>query len=278
MLNEQGGVIDDLIVYKMTDEFYRLIVNSATHDKDMAWIQQEAKDFSLAITERTDLAMLAIQGSAVRQKIVEIFTAEECAGILALKPFHAMECGDYFVARTGYTGEDGFEIILKNEKAPDFWQTLLAAGIHPCGLGARDTLRLEAGLNLYGADMDESVTPLEANLAWTVAFDPSDRDFIGRKALEKQQSDGITKRLVGLVLAGPGVLRNHQKVIVAGIGEGEITSGSFSPTLNKGIALARVPNTIGTECQIDIRGKLVHADVVKPPFVRQDKTHRVVTV
>lgn len=278
MLNEQGGVIDDLIVYKMTDDFYRLIVNSATHDKDMTWIQQQANGFSIDITERTDLAMLAVQGPNVRQKITNVFNAQDCEAILALKPFHAMDLGDYFVARTGYTGEDGFEIILKNEKATDFWQTLLDAGISPCGLGARDTLRLEAGLNLYGADMDESVTPLESNLAWTVAFDPSDRDFIGRQALEKQQSEGITKRLVGLMLTGPGVLRNHQKVIVEGIGEGEITSGSFSPTLNKGIALARVPHNIGTECQIDIRGKLVQAEVVKPPFVRQDKTNRVVTV
>ena len=149
------------------------------------------------------------------------------------------------------------------------WQKLLAAGFHPCGLGARDTLRLEAGLNLYGSDMDETVTPLESNLAWTVAFSPEDRDFIGRKALEKQKAAGVPNRLVGLILTGPGVLRNHQKVIVEGVGEGEITSGSFSPTLNKGVALARVPANVGTECLIEIRGKKVPAKVVKPPFVKK---------
>jgi len=270
MLNEKGGVIDDLIIYKMNDEFYRLVVNSGTHDKDIAWFEQQVKKFKVTFKERTDLSMLAIQGPQIRGKIAELFGASE-AVIAQLKPFHAVQAGDFFVARTGYTGEDGFEIILPAAEAPDFWRKLLATGISPCGLGARDTLRLEAGLNLYGADMDETVTPLESNLAWTVAFEPKDRDFIGRQALEQQLEKGVQRILVGLVLEGQGVLRNHQKVVVEGTGEGEITSGSFSPTLNKGIALARVPATINHECMVEMRGKLVLAQVVKPPFVRQGK-------
>lgn len=271
MLNEQGGVIDDLIVYKISADFYRLIVNSATHDKDLTWLKHQAKELAVTLTERTDLAMLAIQGPAVRTKISELFSANESQLILELKPFHAMTVGNFFIARTGYTGEEGFEVILPASEAATFWQKVLHAKIQPCGLGARDTLRLEAGLNLYGADMDETVTPLEANLAWTVAWDPKDRYFIGREALEKQLQMGPQRILVGLVLEGQGVLRNHQKVRVEGLGEGEITSGSYSPTLNRGVALARVPARTGTHCLVEIRGKRIPAQVVKPPFVKHGK-------
>jgi aminomethyltransferase len=271
MLNEQGCVIDDLIVYKINDDFYRLVVNSGTHDKDLAWLTQHAKQFELTLRERTDLAMLAIQGPLVREKISALFPAAEAKTILELKPFHAASVDHYFVARTGYTGEEGFEIILPAVDAANFWQQLLSVDIKPCGLGARDTLRLEAGLALYGSDIDESVTPLESNLAWTVAFDPADRQFIGRAALEKQLQAGVKYQLVGLVLDGQGVLRNHQKVIVEGLGEGEITSGSFSPTLNKGIALARIPVNAAHHCAVEIRGKHVPAWIVKPPFVRHGK-------
>lgn len=271
MLNEKGGVIDDLIVYKMDDTFYRLVVNSGTHDKDLAWMQKQMQGYTFTLQERTDLAMLAIQGPTVLKKISDIFLAEQLSAIQALKPFHAVNFGDWFIARTGYTGEDGFEIILPADKVSSFWEKLLNAGVMPCGLGARDTLRLEAGLNLYGADMDESVTPLESNLGWTVAWEPQDRDFIGREMLEKQRQSGIKHRLVGLVLEAQGVLRNHQKVWVEGVGEGEITSGSFSPTLSKGIALARVPAEIGEQCMVEMRGKQVPAQVIKPPFVRQGK-------
>ncbi len=269
MLNEQGGVIDDLIVYKMTDDFYRLVVNSATRDKDLAWLKKQAKDFKITMQERSDYAMLAIQGPKIREKIPLLFNTEQVKIILDLKPFHAVEIKGWFIACTGYTGEDGFEIMLPATEAASCWQKILAAHIHPCGLGARDTLRLEAGLNLYGSDMDENVTPLESNLAWTVALEPKERDFIGRKALEKQLIAGIKRHLVGLILEGQGVLRNHQKVIATDVGEGEITSGSFSPTLNKGIALARVPAGIGAQCLVEIRGKQVVAQVIKPPFVRK---------
>ncbi|SRR5579883_438601 len=272
MLNENGGIIDDLIVYKMSDDFFRLIVNSGTHDKDLAWLNKQIKKFNVKLTERTDLAMLAIQGPKVKEKIPTLFTAET-AKIQELKPFHAIETENYFLARTGYTGEDGFEIIIPAKKAAEWWQKILDAGIKPCGLGARDTLRLEAGLNLYGSDMTEEVTPLESNLTWTVAFEPKDRDFIGRTALEKQLQDGVKQKLVGLVLEAQGVLRNHQKVIVDGVGFGEITSGSFSPTLSKGIALARVPTATGAHCFVEMRGKKVPALVIKPPFVRQGKAN-----
>jgi len=271
MLNEQGGIIDDLIVYKMSDEFYRLVVNSGTHDKDVAWLTKHALSFDCELKERTDLAMLAIQGPTVREKIHKLFNSEQAKEILDLPVFHAATCEDYFIARTGYTGEEGFEIILPEDKAADLWQRLLALNIKPCGLGARDTLRLEAGLNLYGADMDESVTPLVSNLAWTIGWEPKDRQFIGRAALEEQKRQGLDQQLVGLVLEGNGVLRNHQKVIAEGLGYGEITSGSFSPTLGKGIALARVPAGTTGQCQIEMRGKLVTAQVIKPPFIRHGK-------
>jgi aminomethyltransferase len=278
MLNEAGGVIDDLIVYKNSDQSYRLVVNSATHDKDLAWLYKQAQGFNLKLDERTDLAMLAIQGSLISQKIPMLFPTEQAQAIKELKPFHAVAFNEWFIARTGYTGEDGFEIILPANEATVFWQKILDAHIAPCGLGARDTLRLEAGLNLYGADMDETVTPLESNLGWTVAWEPADRDFIGRKALEKQKQEGVKQSLVGIVLETQGVLRNHQKVFVPGLGEGEITSGSFSPTLNKGIALARVPAGVGSQCMVEMRSKQVPAQVIKPPFVRQGKkTFLVIT-
>jgi aminomethyltransferase len=271
MLNESGGVIDDLIVYKIADDAYRLVVNSATRDKDLAWFHKQVGDFKVDITEQADTAMIAVQGPNVRSKISQTFDSEHQELILGLKPFSFAKIAGWFVARTGYTGEDGFEIIVPAKDAADLWQTLLNAGVKPCGLGARDTLRLEAGLNLYGADMDETVTPLESNLSWTVAFEPAERDFIGRHALETQQKAGIKQKLVGLVLEGQGVLRNHQKVIAEGAGEGEITSGSFSPTLGKGIALARVSATMGEECAVEMRGKYISARIIKPPFVRQGK-------
>ena len=271
MLNEQGGVIDDLIVYKVSDTAYRLVVNSGTRDKDLAWIKKQAEQTDVQIKERTDVAMLAVQGPKVREKIAAVFSKEHLQKILDLKPFHYTTANDYFIARTGYTGEDGFEMIVPVNQASDLWEKLVSSTISPCGLGARDTLRLEAGLNLYGADMDEKVTPLESNLAWTVALEPKERNFIGRAALEKQIQDGIQYKLVGLVLEGQGVLRNHQRIIVENVGEGEITSGSFSPTLSKGIALARVPAGTGNHCLVEMRGKNIPATVIKPPFIRQGK-------
>lgn len=271
MLNEQGGVIDDLIVYKVKPEFYRIVINAGTREKDVAWMREQAEGYSVELVERMDLAMLAIQGPQVTTKIQNLFSPADATAILALKPFHFLCLDDWFIARTGYTGEDGYEFILPITQTAQFWQQCLIAGIAPCGLGARDTLRLEAGLNLYGSDMDEHVTPLESNLGWTVAMEPVERDFIGRQALEKQVRAGLTSKLVGLVLEGPGIIRNHQKILHEANPVGEVTSGGYSPTLEKSIALARVPAEIGEACYVEIRQKQVPAKVIKPPFVRHGK-------
>lgn len=273
MLNEKGGVIDDLIVYRYTDDECRIVVNAATHDKDMAWFKLQAKNFRVKIVERTDLAMIAIQGPNARTKTAKALTVEQARAAEKLKVFSGVAVGEWWIARTGYTGEDGYEIMLPAFEAPIFWKELLAAGVAPCGLVARDSLRLEAGMSLYGSEMDENITPLEANLTWTVAFIPEDRDFIGRKALEEQKASGVKRDLVGLVLEDKGVLRSHQKVIVPNLGEGETTSGGFSPTLNCAIALARVPMgvKVGDSCFVVVRDKQLKAKVVKPPFVRNGK-------
>lgn len=269
MLNSAGGVIDDLIVYFLQEDFFRLVVNSATREKDLAHINAEAKAFDVTVTERPEFAMIAVQGPNTKAKVATLLTAEQQAAVAGMKPFFGVQAGDLFIATTGYTGEDGYEIALPNEQAADFWQQLVTAGVKPCGLGARDTLRLEAGMNLYGQDMDETVSPLAANMGWTIAWEPSDRNFIGRTALEQAKAAG-TAKLVGLVMEQKGVLRHGQKVITAA-GEGEITSGTFSPTLGFSIAMARVPAATGDTAEVDIRGKLVPVKVVKPAFVRMGK-------
>lgn len=268
MLNEKGGVIDDLIVYHVNESFFRLVINAGTREKDLAWMRSQTTGFSVELTERTDLAMLAVQGPDVKNIIARFLPGEKADTLLNLKPFHFIESKSWFIACTGYTGEHGFEVIFPANESSNIWQMLKLAGVSPCGLGARDTLRLEAGLNLYGSDMDETVTPYESNLGWTVALDPSDRHFVGREALEAQKRDGVKHRLVGLVLEGAGIIRNHQRVLIEGDGHGEVTSGGYSPTLEKSIALARVPADIGNQCFVDIRNKQVPALVIKPPFVR----------
>ena len=272
MLNEDGGVIDDLITYFIFDDYFRMVVNAATRDKDLAWITRQAEPFGVIVTERPEIAMIAVQGPDARDKAMSVLTEGEARQAGELKPFFGKFIGPYFIARTGYTGEDGFEIMVSDHEAGNLWDKLLEAGVKPCGLGARDTLRLEAGMNLYGTDMDETISPLEAGLGWTVALQPEERDFIGRKALEAQQAKGGLRKFVGLVLEGRGVLRGHQKVITEDGQEGEITSGTFSPTLQRAIAMARVPATIGDHCQVEIRGKLLPARVVKLPFVRKGQS------
>ena len=274
MLNENGGVIDDLIVYFMTHTWFRLVVNAGTRDKDIAWIRKHAAAFNVEVKERTDLAMLAVQGPEARAKVVKLLSPVGAQAALALGNFVGREIDNWFIARTGYTGEDGFEVMMPVGDAVRVWKELNAAGVASCGLGARDTLRLEAGMNLYGNDMDETKNPLESGLEWTVAFEPAARDFIGRTVLDAIRERGSPMKLVGLLLEDRGVLRSHQKVIVPGVEgptAGETTSGTFSPTLERSIAFARVPAATGNQVQVDIRGKLLNASVVKPPFVRFGK-------
>lgn len=272
MLNEAGGVIDDLIIYYFDETFYRLVVNSATREKDLAWINQQASAFSVEVTEQPDWAMIAVQGPNAKQKVATVLSDEQNAAVEGMKPFFGVQAGELFIATTGYTGEAGYEIMLAPEQAADFWQKLLDAGVAPCGLGARDTLRLEAGMNLYGSDMDETISPLAANMAWTVSWEPADRDFIGRTALEQAKANG-TEKLVGLVMEQKGVLRGGLKVVTPH-GEGVITSGSFSPTLGFSIAMARVPadTSVGDTVQVEMRKKAVDVKVTKAGFVRNGKS------
>ena len=270
MLNEDGGVIDDLIVYFMGQDWFRVVVNAGTHDKDLAWITAHAKKFGVEVKERDDLAMIAVQGPKARERVHEALdNAPE--DLRDMAPFYAHVLGDMFIARTGYTGEDGYEIMLPADRAAAFWDKLKGLGVKPCGLGARDTLRLEAGMNLYGTDMDETVTPLESALGWTVAWDPEDREFIGRDRLENQRRETAARKLVGIILEDKGVLRDHLKVYIDGLEAGEVTSGSFSPTLGKAIGFARVPRDARSTCTVEVRGKQLSARIVKPPFVRNGK-------
>ncbi len=269
MLNESGGVVDDLIVYYINDEDYRMVINAGTTEKDIAWINAQAQGFDVSVEPKFDLAMIAVQGPNAREKVFAAMPGvENIAG--ELKPFNAASLGSLFIARTGYTGEDGFEIMLPDKSAEFTWKMLLEGGVKPCGLGARDTLRLEAGMSLYGSEMNDEVSPLEAALSWTVDLSNEDRQFVGRKALEELKNDGAKNTIVGLVLEGKGVIRDHQKVVTS-LGDGEVTSGTFSPTMGKAIALARVPIGATGSCEIEMRNKLVSAKIVKPPFVRNGK-------
>lgn len=272
MLNERGGVIDDLIVYLLGEEFFRLVVNASTREKDLAWIGQHAAAFNVQVTLREDLAILAVQGPQAREKVIGLLAADAQPVAKGLARFAAVDVAAadgvaLFLARTGYTGEDGFEILLPQTAVVAFWDKLLAARVKPAGLGARDTLRLEAGMNLYGQDMDESVTPYEAALGWTVSLDEG-RDFIGRSALEAQKEAGVPTQLIGVVMDDKGVLRHGQPVLTAN-GQGEILSGTFSPTLGKSIAFARVPAGALDNVRVDIRGREIGLRVVKFPFVRE---------
>ncbi len=272
LLLETGGILDDLITYYLDERWFRLVVNAGTRDKDLAWIRKHAASDGVEVNERRDLAMIAVQGPDARARAAALLSAPDRQRAMALEPFFGAEFTKFFVGRTGYTGEDGFELMIPAVDAAEWWNRLRGAGVACCGLGARDTLRLEAGMNLYGNDMDENTTPLESGLTWTVAFERKERTFIGRAALESQQAAGVARKLVGLVLEERGVLRSHQKVAVAGVGDGETTSGTYSPTLERSIALARVPRATSTQVQVDIRGTLLPARVVRPPFVRNGKS------
>ena len=271
MLTPEGGVIDDLIVYFFSEGAWRLVVNAGTAEKDIAWMRGRAAEGfpGVQLLPRGDLAMIAVQGPQARQKVWAARPAWQVASE-ALKPFNAVTMpGNVMVARTGYTGEDGFELVLPADAAGTLWDDLQQQGVAPCGLGARDTLRLEAGMNLYGQDMDETVSPMVSGLAWTVSFADPERKFIGRDAIEQAADD---RTLVGLKLAERGVMRAHMAVRTDA-GDGEITSGTMSPTIGASIGLARVPAGVepGQAVQVEIRGKWLPAEVVKLPFVRHGK-------
>ncbi len=271
MLNEAGGILDDLIVYNNSHEQetrYLMVVNCATREKDLAWINAQAQNFDCTVTERSELAIVALQGPNAMQVFEKVVSTETQNVVASLKIFQGAYSGDWFIARTGYTGEKGVEIILPAADAKGLWRDLGANGVAPIGLGARDTLRLEAGMNLYGSDMDESVTPLESNMASTVVMD--DHDFVGKRALQTRLDAGIEQQLIGLVMTERGVLRAHYPVFCDGIEVGEITSGAFSPTLQHSIAFARVSRSDG-EMTVAIRKKVVKVLEVNTPFVRNGK-------
>lgn len=272
MLNEQAGILDDLIVYKL-DSGFRTVVNCATREKDIQWIEQQSAGFTVNITERSDLAMIAVQGPQAITKATIALGERHGPVATMLQPFQGFASDAWFLARTGYTGEDGLEIMVPNEDVVKLWNRLLAADVRPCGLGARDTLRLEAGMNLYGNDMTEDNHPLESAMGWTVAWAPDTRDFIGRQALTEIKQSGSSKTIVGLVLEQRGVMRAHQQVFIDPQGEaiGEVTSGTFSPTLNQSIAMARVSKDVKDSCFVEMRGKMLPVKVVKLPFVRNGK-------
>lgn len=267
MLNEQGGVVDDLIVYRR-DQGYRLVVNCATREKDLDWMNARLGDFQVTLTEQPEMAIVAVQGPQARQLVAQVLSGKRGEAVSELGIFRFVEAGEWLIARTGYTGEDGVEIIMPGEVAADLWQQLAAADVRPCGLGARDTLRLEAGMNLYGNDMDEQVSPLAAGMGWTLMF--NERGFVGEAALLAQKAAGHAVQ-VGLVMEGKGILRAHQKVITAE-GEGEVTSGTFSPTLGVSIALARVPAGSVGAAEVEIRNKRQPVRIVQAPFVRNGQS------
>ncbi|WP_028079383.1 glycine cleavage system aminomethyltransferase GcvT [Solimonas soli] len=270
MLREDGGIIDDLICYFLDERWFRLVVNAGTTDKDLAWIRDHAAAFGVDVRQRGDLGILAVQGPLARARVLAHLPPALRVPAESLVYFQAAHEGDVFVARTGYTGEDGFELILPHAELVALWQRLLADGVKPCGLGARDTLRLEAGMNLYGQDMDESTHPLESGLGWTVAWEPKDRAFIGRAAIETLRG-ASPRKFVGLVLEGRGIMRGHMKLRFADGSSGETTSGGFSPTMKQSIGFARVSGAATGACEVEIRGQWVAARVVKPPFVRNGK-------
>ncbi len=268
MLNDAGGVIDDLIVYFMADDWYRVIVNAATRENDLAWIAQQSGPFDIEVGQKSGVAMIAVQGPEARELAQGAMPAALADAAQKLGRFSAVSRDGWFVGRTGYTGEDGYELIMPAADGVEAWTTLAGLGVKPVGLGARDTLRLEAGMALYGSDLDERNSPLESGLAWTVAMQPAERSFNGRQALQTQLDNGLKSKMVGLMLEGRGILRGHQKVMLNGDEVGEVTSGTYSPTIGSTIALARVDIGVDKYCEVDIRGKMVSARVVNYPFVK----------
>ena len=265
LLNASGGIIDDVIVYGR-DPGYRVVSNAATREKVRDWLHVHAAHLDVDLRGREDLALIAIQGP----NAMTAFSAATSMDVSDLRPFSVRERNGWMVARTGYTGEDGVEVALPVDQAPALWRRLSDTGVACAGLAARDTLRLEAGLLLYGQDMDDATSPLESNLGWTVAWDPPERDFVGREALAGQRSRGPGRVLRGVVLTGRGVMRHGQR-LETNAGDGVVTSGIFSPTLGYSIGFARLPRGATGDCLIEIRNSNIPGRIVRPPFVRHGK-------
>lgn len=271
MLNDKGGILDDLIVYRLPGDRYRAIFNAGTAQADLDWIDSRAvPKFAVEISPRHDLNILAIQGPEALSRISKLLCTSSLDG---LRPFRCTQSNGFFIGRTGYTGEDGVEVLCESEQVEELWEELRELGVNPCGLGARDTLRLEAGLNLNGQDMNPDISPLESALAWVVDWEPEERQFIGRKPLTQEQERGPNRRLTGIVLEG-GIMRAGQEVITDK-GRGLVTSGSYSPTLGYSVALARVPTAAKGTCKVNIRDREREGRLVRPPFVRKgEKVHK----
>lgn len=269
LLHHQGGVLDDLIVYQLSTDHYRLITNSVTREKISLWLNQLAQDFQITLQPQTQYALIAIQGPKAIETVSQQFaTLGLQSKIKALKSFSALQTEHCFIARTGYTGEPGVEILLSAEDGVSLWNNLAEAGVSPCGLGARDTLRQEAGLNLYGQEMDETTNPYEANLGFTIDLSDSTRNFIGKQAVLAMQAQAQFN-LVGLVGDKSQIMRRHAPVFLADKTEGVVTSGTYSPTLSCAIAFARIPKQPAASVEVMVRRSPVQAQVVKLPFVRQ---------
>ncbi len=270
MLNQHGGVIDDLIVYCRAMDNYRLILNAATREIDLAWLQEKAQGYSVGMQERSELGMIAVQGPKAIEKLMDCLAPHQVDAVSTLQDFEFVDVEDCLFARTGYTGELGFEVIMPHSKLTGLWQELTENGVTPCGLGSRDSLRIEAGMMLYGQDMDTTKTPFEVGLSWTVKLEPLERDFVGRGALSTQKDRGISHKMVGVILNERGMLRHGQKV-TDGEHEGVITSATFSPVLNKSIGFAYVAKNFGSKASVDIRGRALDVTVTKPRFVHRGK-------
>jgi aminomethyltransferase len=254
LLNDAGGILDDLIVYWRGGHRYRVVSNAATRDKVRRWFVEHCPT-SVKLTPRDDWAMIAVQGSLAIAHINRVLSIP-----LKIKRFFATEVQDYFIARTGYTGEDGVEVMAPASQIVGMWEQLREQGVPPCGLGARDSLRLEAGMMLYGQDINETHTPLDSGLGWTVAWD--DHDFIGRSTLMQQRDSGITHTMRGLVAQKRGgLMRTGQPVYQHDEQIGEVTSGGFSPLLGTSIALARVKRDCGDTAEVHMRNQRVGVEV-----------------
>lgn len=268
MLNHEGGVIDDLIAYRLSTHSYRLVINAGRRKEDIDWIQQQILFHpGTELTIHQDMSIIAIQGPQALERIRPLFGDK----IQTLKPFRFFVSENTMIARTGYTGESGVEVILPAKDAAALWQQCLNAGILPCGLGARDTLRLEAGYNLYGHDMDESTSPAISGLNWTVDLSDPARDFIGKSQYlqHKQDSD---RQFIGVIMTERGVLRDDQPIYSQGSVVGAITSGGFSPTLGCAIGLARIQQDKDkSTLSIERRGKHIPLQTIALPFVKQGK-------